>query len=1081
MPPPYRPLLTPVFQFLAWLTAGLFFLFQSMPADASAALEQWRTEANNTRRLADNNAQQAWENAQRLRETLPADAEAADRVRQLNLLSRAETYLGLSEAARQHAEQALATAKQYADRTGQTEANLNIALNAAYRAKLDALFAAPTHALETADSAEHPELLAEAMLRQSMVFLLQEKIEESVSIAAQSLEIALRSQSPLAMAYAHQGMAISYDLGDQPTEAQHHFSEMLEWARRAQSALLEGEALLGLASQENKSGNFSKSESLMEAAIERFRAVGAIFSIAQAKQAQAEQLRSRKRPLEALSPLGEAIAIHTRHSNKIGLVSSLLARSAIHLTLHRLPEAHTDALRGNALAGEIGLDQYLLQSVRLLAQVHAAQGLHQEAYQYQTEAEQIAGRMARERNGAHVAELTKRYRNESRQREIDKLTRHNEQQDARQRWLWTVFGGSLLLLAITALFLFRLRRSNLQLATLNHQLEQSRNRLQATHDALPDLLFELGLDGRYYDCHASRKDLLAAPASELIGKTIGEVLPPEVTGPCMDAIREANENGISTTRQYALSLPGGTFWFEISIARKTVPAGEPPRFIGLSRDITERKRVEQELEQHKEKLEYLVDERTRELARARDDAEAASRAKSDFLAHMSHELRTPLNSILGYTQILLQNPSLEPSQATGLRVIQQSGEQLLTLINDILDLAKIEAGRLITEVSAVPTQPFLRSVADTIAIRAEQRKLHFACETDPDLPAAILADERLLRQVLLNLLSNAIKFTEQGKVTLRVTMAQPQRLRFAVEDTGIGIPPEQQERIFHPFEQAGDTHQRFGGTGLGLSISRGFVRQMGSDIQVESRPGAGSTFWFELAAPSLAPPVRPPAAVEKLAIGYHGPRKKVLIVDDVAENRDVLVYLLEPLGFKLIEAGNARQGIESAQTHHPDLILMDTCMPEMDGNDAIRRLRAEAAFRETPIIVVSASATNGDRTSAVQAGANAFLAKPFQLDELLKLIVDLLHIELNYAPRTGRTEPVEQGEPLVPLPREELLPLHLLAQQGDLPEMARRLEQLRILDQRYHPFIQRLHELATNFQSQAILALIEQHLKPGKP
>ncbi len=230
-------------------------------------------------------------------------------------------------------------------------------------------------------------------------------------------------------------------------------------------------------------------------------------------------------------------------------------------------------------------------------------------------------------------------------------------------------------------------------------------------------------------------------------------------------------------------------------------------------------------------------------------AESANRAKSDFLANMSHELRTPLNGILGYAQILLRDATLGERQVAGLRVIQQSGEQLLTLINDVLDFAKIEAGKQELSLTDIPLARFLRIIAEIISVKAEQKGLAFICDSAPDLPGGIRADEKRLRQALLNLLANAVKFTDQGQVTLRVRFFPPSRLRFEVQDTGIGIREDQLESIFHPFEQGGEAQRRLGGSGLGLAISQRFVRLMGGEIKVESRIGHGSSFWFELELP----------------------------------------------------------------------------------------------------------------------------------------------------------------------------------------------------------------------------------------
>jgi signal transduction histidine kinase len=327
--------------------------------------------------------------------------------------------------------------------------------------------------------------------------------------------------------------------------------------------------------------------------------------------------------------------------------------------------------------------------------------------------------------------------------------------------------------------------------------------------------------------------------------------------------------------------------------------GEPQFLLGISRDITEQRLAEEELRRYREHLEDMIRERTAELAVAKEHADAANQAKSDFLAHMSHELRTPLNGILGYAQILKRDKRLDQRQVDGITVIQRSSEHLLAIINDILDMAKIEAGRAELNLSDISLDRFIDFIAETIRVKATEKGLAFACEMAPDLPAGVRVDEKRLRQVLLNLLSNAIKFTEEGSVRLRVGYLPPARLRFEVQDTGIGIDEARLEAIFQPFEQVSDARHRVGGTGLGLAISRQLVRLMGGEFRVESRRGAGSAFSFELNVPVVAPQaVVVPS--EWAVSGYKGPRKTILVVDDIAAKRAVAVDMLGQLGFDVV-------------------------------------------------------------------------------------------------------------------------------------------------------------------------------------
>ncbi len=398
-----------------------------------------------------------------------------------------------------------------------------------------------------------------------------------------------------------------------------------------------------------------------------------------------------------------------------------------------------------------------------------------------------------------------------------------------------------------------------------------------------------------------------------------------------------------------------------------------------------------ELQRHQLNLSALVRERTIELQEAKERAEVASQAKTDFLARMSHELRTPLNAILGYAQILQMDRTLTERQRHIVQTVHDSGGLLLRLIIDILDLSRIESGH--TALAPVPVQPrqLAQQLHNVLGIKAQQKSLTLRMHCADAVPQGVLVDDQRLRQVLINLLGNALKFTQAGEVSLDIepvpgTLAGEQvTLRFSVRDSGPGVREADRERIFEPFEQAGDSHSRAQGTGLGLAISRQLVRLMGGDIHLDSREGAGSCFWFDLALPVVHAEAIT-AAQARHIIGYDGPRKLVLVVDDVTTNRQLLLEMLRPLGFDTLEAADGQEAVQLAQRCPPDLVLMDLAMPVLDGLSATRMLRATQGTQDIAIIALTANASDQHRQDAQQSGANAFLAKPFDRQELLDLI-----------------------------------------------------------------------------------------------
>jgi signal transduction histidine kinase/DNA-binding NarL/FixJ family response regulator len=480
-------------------------------------------------------------------------------------------------------------------------------------------------------------------------------------------------------------------------------------------------------------------------------------------------------------------------------------------------------------------------------------------------------------------------------------------------------------------------------------------------------------------------------------------------------------------------------------------------------------------------LEQKVAERTKDLEAKTIEAERANHAKSEFLANMSHELRTPLNGILGYAQILT-NLSLPAKALSGIRVIRQSGEHLLTLINDILDLAKIEARRIEILPSEIHLREFLRSPIDMFQIRAEQKGISFEVDISPDLPEVVLADEKRLRQVIINLLGNAVKFTDKGSVRFIVEPSDG-KVRFVFKDTGIGIPRSKLQLLFKPFSQVSDAARNAEGTGLGLALSQRLVQLMGGTITVTSDYGKGSAFSFDLDLPvSNATTFATKAAETPSRItGYVGERRKILVVDDIPSNRAILVEMLTPLGFQIVEAGDGREGLDLIPKERPDLALADIAMPIIDGVQFIQYVRQMASFRSLPILPISASVGEDEIRRCRDLGCEDFLTKPVDYARLLDCLKRNLNLEWIESETTPVDSTVEEStESLTPpLPAAEAAQFADLARRGDLLNLIKTAEQFVASQPVYRPFLDRLRKLSERFRVRQIRELIDEHTPPA--
>jgi|GEM_PF-2127411 len=490
-------------------------------------------------------------------------------------------------------------------------------------------------------------------------------------------------------------------------------------------------------------------------------------------------------------------------------------------------------------------------------------------------------------------------------------------------------------------------------------------------------------------------------------------------------------------------------------------------------------RLNDELLAQQAHLEELVAVRTAALALSLEQAKAANLAKSIFLSNMSHELRTPLNAVIGFSRLMAKSASLTTQQRDNLELINRSGSHLLNLINEVLELSKIEAGRM--QLHPAPANPadLLREVADMLRGRALEAGLSFETELS-GLPAGVRVDAGKLRQILINLLGNALKFTLQGgvRLTARATAlpaAQGEamwRLHIAVSDTGVGLGAAEQETIFEPFTQL-HTHATSAGTGLGLTITRNYLQLLGAALRVESTPGRGSTFSFELDLPEAAlPPTPEPQGGRVVGLPEGELGRRILVADDRPESQLLLRQILEPLGFVVALAKDGARALERFRDCAPDLILMDWNMPRMDGLEATRRIRGEPGGRAIPIVMLTASAFDEQRTEAMAAGASDFMRKP--LDEAELYLMLERHLKLCFVRDQGDAEAA--ASPTVAVDLQQLPQ----ASQAALRQAAMELNSEKVGDAlaglapAYAAHADYVRRLADNFQFRELCQLLEQ-------
>jgi two-component system, sensor histidine kinase and response regulator len=597
---------------------------------------------------------------------------------------------------------------------------------------------------------------------------------------------------------------------------------------------------------------------------------------------------------------------------------------------------------------------------------------------------------------------------------------------------------------------------------LEEQLRQSQQFLDSIINSLPLALYvkDVRNDFRYVLVSRNSERILGFSPQEAIGRCDPELI--------------ASEQADYHLQEDLKTLQAGTLvelsehWIERAEGERFMvrgwklplfdAEGNPTHILGISEDVTDRQIERQQVEAS--------------LVLAKDAAEAANRSKSAFLANMSHELRTPLNTILGFSQLMERDPLLTSNQKEFLATINQSGEHLLSLINDVLEMSKIEAGRIVLNTTTVDLHHLLHALQEMFHVRMQAKQLLLEFRFDPNLPQHILIDEGKLRQVLINLLENAAKFTQAGRVLLQVTQIQRHpspvhTLCFEVEDTGCGIDLEHLDQLFQPFSGQG--------TGLGLAISRQFIRLMGGEIQVSSVVNQGTTFRFDIpvafANPLEVLPLLPAKRVLHLA--PHQPSYRILVVDDRPENRDLMVRLLNMVGFETQTADQGEEAIAQWQSWQPDLIWMDMRMPVMDGYEAVRRIRAQETGTRVKIIALTASAFEEQQMSILEAGCDDLVCKPYQESMIFEKMALHLGTQYLYAeplPLRGQTTSITAenltSEQLAVMPLSWISQLHQAALRTDEQAILDLLQQIPIADV---AIAHALSDLVHNFRCDKIM------------
>ncbi len=559
----------------------------------------------------------------------------------------------------------------------------------------------------------------------------------------------------------------------------------------------------------------------------------------------------------------------------------------------------------------------------------------------------------------------------------------------------------------------RLRTSQQQMQHDQELLRKSEQKFRVVFDQAFQFIGVLSTDGMVLQVNQTALQFAGVSEDAVLGKPFWETPwwahSTELQQRLRAAVQQAAEGELVRFEATHTKADGAVHCIDFSLKPVTDTEGRVFQLITEGRDITERKQAEEELLRYKEHLEETVQQRTDELRLARDAADLANTAKSVFLANMSHELRTPLNAILGFSQLMHKDRSLSASQRENLEIINNSGDHLLRLINDVLEIAKIEAGKLQLEIATFDLQELVREVSDMMRLLAQQKGLQLDLDQSSEIPRFIKGDEARLRQILINLVSNAVKFTEQGGVTIRLRSRQNahHHLLIEVEDSGSGISKKDQQLLFHPFEQL-STGASKEGTGLGLTIVQRIVQLMGGKVSIESELGKGSLFRVELPLEEVDKAETPQLnerryrEISGLAPGQ--PHYRILIAEDQRENQLLLSKLMTDLGLETKVVENGEECVQLFKKWKPDLIWMDRRMPVMDGVEATRRIRELPSGDKVKIVAVTASALKDNEIELRAMGMDDYISKPYHLDEIYDCLESQLGLNTLYSNESPKRE-----------------------------------------------------------------------------